>query len=91
MMFLASFVLKGHRARWDWEIIMEMNSEEIDTFRKNAATRQLDSLTPSDATKAREALHGDHRAGHPAIDDQGRSPSRASPSDGGPRRRLSGI
>ena len=56
MMFLASFVLKGHRARWDWEIIMEMNSEEIDTFRKNAATRQLDSLTPSDATKAREAL-----------------------------------
>ena len=51
MMFLASFVLKGHRARWDWEIIMEMNSEEIDTFRKNAATRQLDLLTPSDATK----------------------------------------
>ena len=57
MMFLASFVLKGHsRAKWDWEISMEMNSEEIDTFRKNAATRQLDSLTPSDATKAREAL-----------------------------------
>ncbi len=57
MMFLASFVLKGHsRARWDWEISMEMNSEEIDTFRKNAATRQLDSLIPSDTTKAREAL-----------------------------------
>ncbi len=57
MMFLASFVLKGHsRGRWDWEISMEMNSEEIDTFRKNAATRQLDALTPSDATKAREAL-----------------------------------
>ncbi len=57
MMFLASFVLKGHsRAKWDWEISMEMNSEEIDTFRKNAATRQLDSLIPSDATKAREAL-----------------------------------
>ena len=56
MIFLASFVLKADKGRWDWEITMEMSKSDTITFRKNAATRQLDALTPSDATKAREAL-----------------------------------
>ena len=37
-------------------------------FRNHAAARELDSLKPEDAAKAREALLGDHRAGHRAID-----------------------
>ena len=56
IIFLASFVLKEHKGLWDWEIVTEMNEDKRLTFRRNAATRQLDALTPSDATKAREAL-----------------------------------
>ena len=54
--FLASFVLKEDKGRWDWEITMEMSKSDTITFRKNAATRQLDSLKPHDATEARNVL-----------------------------------
>ena len=90
MIFLASFVLNEHEGGWDWEIITEMNRDKRKTFRKNAAIRQLDALKPSDGTSAGNAL-GDHRARDRTIYGKGRNPSRASPGDGRPRPRLSGI
>jgi len=58
LVFLASFVLKGDKGRWYWEIATEMNENDTNRFRQNAAARALESLTPEDATKAREALLG---------------------------------
>ena len=91
MVFLASFVLKPDKGSWYWEIAMELTDNDIKRFRKSAAARELDSLKPEDAAQAREALLGDHRAGHGALDEKGRSPSRASPSDGGAAPRHPGI
>jgi hypothetical protein len=57
MVFLASFVLKGEKkGRWHWEILMEMNDQDTERFEKNAVDRQLKSLMPANADKAREAL-----------------------------------
>jgi hypothetical protein len=58
LVFLASFVLKGDKGRWYWEILMEMNEPDTRRFRQHAAYRQLDSLKPADAAQAREALVG---------------------------------
>ena len=58
LVFLASFVLKGDKGRWYWEILMEMNDQDTRRFRQHAADRQLDSLKPEDAAKARERLVG---------------------------------
>jgi hypothetical protein len=56
MVFLASFALKGEKGQWCWEILTEMNDQDTERFRRNAADRQLKSLMPADADKAREAL-----------------------------------
>ncbi len=56
MVFLASFVLKKDKAAWFWEIAMEMSDRDIKRFRNSAAVRELDSVKPEDAAKAREAL-----------------------------------
>ncbi len=59
MVFLASFVLKKKaKGRWDWEILMETTDDDYSMFRRNAADRELESLKPKDAEKAREALLG---------------------------------
>jgi hypothetical protein len=58
LVFLASFVLKGDKGRWYWEILMEMNDQDTRRFRQNAADRQLNSLKPEDGAKARERLVG---------------------------------
>jgi hypothetical protein len=58
IVFLASFVLKGDTGHWYWEIIVEMNDADAKRFRNSAATRQLNSLKPADAGKARQALLG---------------------------------
>jgi hypothetical protein len=56
MLFIASFVLDPDAATWDWEIGIELAQEDLLRFRSNAAIRELDSLKPEDAGKAREAL-----------------------------------
>ncbi len=56
MVFLASFELKKDKAAWFWEIAMEMSDRDIKRFRNSAAVRELDSVKPEDAAKAREAL-----------------------------------
>jgi hypothetical protein len=58
LVFLASFVLKGDKGRWYWEILMEMNDQDTRRFRQHAADRQLNSLKPEDAAQARERLVG---------------------------------
>jgi hypothetical protein len=58
LVFLASFVLKGDSGQWCSEIFTEMNRADIKRFVQNAADRQLGSLKPENATKAREALLG---------------------------------
>ena len=58
MVFLASFVLKPDKGTWYWEIAMEMADKDTKRFRNSAAVRELDSLKPEDAAKAREALLG---------------------------------
>ena len=78
MVFLASFVLKPDKDAWYWEIATELTDKDIKRFRNSAAVRELDSLKPRMPPKAREDAPGDHRAGHGALDDEGRSPSRAA-------------
>jgi hypothetical protein len=56
MVFMASFVLDPDAATWDWEIGIELAQEDLMRFRSNAAIRELDSLKPADARRAREAL-----------------------------------
>ena len=56
LVFLSSFVLKGDKGRWYWEILMEMNDQDTRRFRQHAADRQLNSLKPEDAGQARESL-----------------------------------
>jgi hypothetical protein len=58
MAFMASFVLKPDKSAWYWEIAMELADKDIKRFRNSAAVRDLESLEPEDATKAREALLG---------------------------------
>ena len=58
LVFLASFVLKGDKGRWYWEILMEMNDPDTRRFRQHAADRQLDTLKPADPAQGREALMG---------------------------------
>ena len=58
MVFLASFVLKPDKSSWYWEIATELAGRDIKRFRNSAAARELDSLKPEDAAKAREALVG---------------------------------
>ncbi len=56
MVFLASFELKKDKAAWYWEIAMEMSDRDIKRFCSSAAVRELESLKPEDAAKARKAL-----------------------------------
>ncbi len=56
MVFLASFELRKEKGAWYWEIATEMAEQDIKRFRNSAAVRDLDSLKPEDAAKAREAL-----------------------------------
>ncbi len=56
MVFLASFELRKDKGAWYWEIAMEMAEIDIKRFRNSAAVRELDSLKPEDAAKARKAL-----------------------------------
>jgi hypothetical protein len=58
MVFLASFVLKPDKETWYWEISTELSNNDKKRFRNNASVRELDSLKPEDAAKAREALLG---------------------------------
>ena len=58
LVFLAAFVLKGASGQWCSEILTEMNGADIRRFVQNAADRQLGSLKPENATKAREVLLG---------------------------------
>jgi hypothetical protein len=58
MVFIASFVLKPDRGAWYWEIAMELADADIKRFKNSAAVRELNSLKPEDAAKAREALLG---------------------------------
>jgi hypothetical protein len=56
IVFLASFVLKGDKGTWYWEISNELAERDLRMFRANAATRELESLKPENAAKARESL-----------------------------------
>jgi hypothetical protein len=56
MVFMASFVLKPDKESWLWEISTELSNNDKKRFRNCAAVRELDSLKPEDAAKAREAL-----------------------------------
>ncbi len=56
MVFLASFELRKDKGAWYWEIAMEMAEIDIKRFRNSGAVRELDSLKPEDAAKARKAL-----------------------------------
>jgi hypothetical protein len=56
MVFMASFVLKPDKESWLWEISTELSNNDKKRFRNSAAVRELDSLKPEDAAKAREAL-----------------------------------
>ncbi len=56
MVFLASYELNKDKAAWFWEIALEMSNRDIKRFRNSAAVRELDSVKPEDAAKAREAL-----------------------------------
>ena len=58
MVFLASFVLKPDKSSWYWEISMELAAKDSRRFLNNAAARELESLKPEDAARAREALLG---------------------------------
>jgi hypothetical protein len=58
MVFMASFVLKPDKESWLWEISTELSNNDKKRFRNSTAVRELDSLKPEDAAKAREALRG---------------------------------
>ena len=58
LVYMASFVLKPDRESWWWEISMELSKKDTMRFRKSAAVRELDSLQPENASKAREVLLG---------------------------------
>ena len=58
LVYTASFVLKPDRESWWWEIAMELSKKDTIRFRKSAAVRELDSLQPENASKAREVLLG---------------------------------
>ena len=58
MVFLAASVLKADKRPWYWEIETEMIEKDKMTFRNKAAARELESLKPGDAAKARETLLG---------------------------------
>ena len=58
LVYMASFVLKPDRESWWWEIAMELSKKDTMRFRKCAAVRELDSLQPENASKAREVLLG---------------------------------
>jgi len=58
LVFLASFVLKGDGCQWYSKIAAEICPGDLRLFGQNAAVRQLDSLKPADAAKARHALLG---------------------------------
>jgi hypothetical protein len=57
MVFLASFVLNADKgSSWYWEISIELSEKDVKRFEKSAAVRELESLKPQDAAKARQAL-----------------------------------
>jgi hypothetical protein len=58
LVFLASYKLNPYQSSWYWEIAMELADNDIKRFRKYAAARELESLMPEDAAKARDALLG---------------------------------
>ena len=91
MVFLASFVLKADKGRMvlgNRDGAGRQRHQEIPEQCRRPGARIVK------AGRCRQgpgSAAGDHRAGHGALDDKGRSPSRASPSDGGPGRRLPGF
>ncbi|HEX3446838.1 MAG TPA: hypothetical protein VHS97_01215, partial [Isosphaeraceae bacterium] len=58
LVFLASFVLKGDKGQWYWEIAKEMTDSDLREFLQNAADREFELLKPDNASSAREALLG---------------------------------